>query len=69
MPDTVEQALVRHLHQIPGTVEQALVGHLDQYGRRFSTLQQDFLNASSQQIQAMQQVVRFLPTANQTCSP
>ncbi len=57
------------IDQIPGTVEQVLVRHLDQYGRRLSILQQNILNASSRQVQTMQQVVRFLSTANEMCSP
>ena len=57
------------IDQVPDTVEQALIKHLDLQGRRFSMLQQDVLNASSQQAQTMQQLVTFPSTANQSRSP
>lgn len=56
---TREQAL-----QIPDAVEKALINHLGQRGQLLNRLQRDVRNTSEQHIQAMQQVVRSLPTFN-----
>lgn len=46
--------------QIPNTVETAVIRQFELYGRQYSTLRKDMQDASSQQNQALQLLVRLL---------
>ncbi len=60
MLENIATSSKEEIGRIPETVEQVLVKQLELLGRRWSTLQQDMLNASSKQIlQQLQQVVGF----------